>query len=96
MTELAAEFHLAWSARVTFACYVLFTVAAHGDDATELRKVVVYGMFSAGTTLLFWVIRLSARWQTTAAEHAGSVIGLSLRNCIEYQVDKNYVFGRMA
>lgn len=70
----------------------------YDSHAAEARKIFVYGLFSVGTTLLFWGVELAA-WRvggTTAAKYAGAVVGLSLGNWIKYLLDKKYVFGRNA
>ena len=69
-----------------------------GGRAIELREGLAYGMFSAGTTLLFCGIELTAwqLWQTTAAEYVGAVVGLSLGNRIKCLRDNHYVFGKTA
>lgn len=66
--------------------------------AAEIRKIVVYGVFGVGTTILFWAIELGALWvwQTTTAKYIGAAIGLSLGNWIKYLLDKHYVFRRKA
>lgn len=69
---------------------------AYDTHAAEVRKIVVYGLFGVGTTLLFWGIELGALWlwQTTTAKYVGAAVGLSLGNWIKYLLDKHYVFGR--
>jgi len=66
----------------------------YGDQLSELRKIIVYGLFSVGTTVLFWAVELTAWhiWYTDAAKYTGAVIGLTLGNWIKYQLDKRYVF----
>lgn len=65
---------------------------------SELRKITVYGVFGVATTLLFWIVELSAWhvWQTTTAKYIGAIVGLSLGNWIKYLLDKRFVFGRQA
>jgi putative flippase GtrA len=62
----------------------------------EIRKIVVYGFFGVGTTVLFWAIELAAwqLWQTTAAKYAGAALGLSVGNWLKYVLDKHFVFQR--
>lgn len=66
----------------------------YADQRTELRKITVYGLFSVGTTLLFWASELAAwqLWHTDVAKYCGAVAGLTLGNWIKYQLDKRYVF----
>ncbi len=68
----------------------------YDGHAAEIRKIVVYGLFGVGTTILFWGIELGALWiwQTTTAKYVGAAIGLSLGNWIKYLLDKHYVFRR--
>ena len=68
----------------------------YGGHLTEIRKLVFYGAFSVGTTLLFWGIELGAWhvWQTTTAKYVGAAVGLSLGNWIKYLLDKHFVFVR--
>jgi putative flippase GtrA len=70
----------------------------YDGHAAEIRKIVVYGCFGVGTTLLFWGIELGAWavWQTPEAKFIGAAIGLSLGNWIKYLLDRHYVFGRTA
>jgi len=69
-----------------------------GGHASEFCKVVAYGLFSIGTTLLFWGLELGAWqvWHTAAARYAGAVVGLALGNWIKYLLDRHYVFGTVA
>lgn len=64
------------------------------DHLNELRKVVLYGLFSVGTTALFWAVELSAfaLWRTEAAKFAGAAVGLALGNFIKYRLDRTWVF----
>lgn len=68
------------------------------SHVAELRKVIVYGLFSVGTTLLFWAIELGAwhLWRTDTAKYIGAAIGLGLGNWIKYLLDKRYVFLKAA
>ena len=69
---------------------------AYDGHIAEARKIVVYGAFGVGTTLLFWAIELGFWhvWQTAEAKYIGAAIGLSLGNWIKYLLDKQFVFRR--
>ncbi len=69
---------------------------SYETHAAEVRKIVIYGIFGVGTTLLFWGIELGALWiwGTTTAKYIGAAVGLSLGNWIKYLLDKHYVFGK--
>ncbi len=63
---------------------------------TEARKVVVYGVSSVGTTLLFWAAELLF-WHATGTvegKYAGAVLGLALGNFIKYRLDRHFVFNK--
>lgn len=84
-----------------FLCrYVLEKKWVFLDDfsaySDELRKIVLYGVFGIGTTLLFWAVEIAfwVAWQTTAAKYTGAVIGLSIGYFAKYLLDKHYVFAR--
>ncbi len=68
----------------------------YGGHVAEIRKIVVYGAFGVGTTLLFWFVELSCWniWQTVEAKYIGGAFGLTIGNWIKYLLDKHYVFGR--
>jgi putative flippase GtrA len=68
----------------------------YDGHGAEIWKILVYGVFGVGTTLLFWGIELTF-WRvghTVEAKYLGAVIGLSLGNWIKYALDKRYVFPR--
>lgn len=70
----------------------------YDNHRAEARKVIVYGLFGVGTTLLFWAIELGF-WHvggTAEAKYLGAVIGLGLGNWIKYLFDKRFVFARAA
>lgn len=62
--------------------------------SSELRKLILYGVFGVATTLLFWAIEISfwLAWQTATAKYTGAVIGLSIGYWAKYFLDKHYVF----
>lgn len=66
------------------------------NHVAEIRKIIVYGLFGVGTTLLFWGIELGAwhLWGTVEAKYIGAAVGLSLGNWIKYVLDKHWVFWR--
>jgi putative flippase GtrA len=60
----------------------------------EVRKVTLYGLFSVGTTVVFWGFEVSfwAIWHTDMAKYAGAVIGLAIGYCIKFALDQRFVF----
>jgi putative flippase GtrA len=69
---------------------------SYESHASEARKVLTYGAFGVGTTLLFWGIELAC-WHiggTAEAKYTGAIIGLTLGNWIKYLLDKRFVFPR--
>jgi putative flippase GtrA len=60
----------------------------------EVRKVTLYGLFSVGTTTVFWGFEVSfwAIWHTDMAKYAGAVIGLAIGYCIKFALDQRFVF----
>jgi putative flippase GtrA len=60
----------------------------------ELRKVALYGVFSVGTTLLFWAVELSVWHVWATGKYAGAVLGLALGNWLKYLLDRTWVFPR--
>jgi len=68
----------------------------YDSHAAEIRKIVVYGIFGLGTTVLFWGIELSFWYvgHTVEAKYVGAGLGLALGNWIKYLLDKHYVFPR--
>lgn len=68
----------------------------YDSHITELRKLVLYGIFGVGTTLLFWAVELSFWhiWGTTEAKYIGAAIGLVLGYWTKYVLDNKWVFSR--
>ena len=60
----------------------------------EARKVVVYGLFSVLTTLVFWGFEFGfyALWGTAQAKYAGAVLGLAIGYAVKYALDRRFVF----
>ena len=67
---------------------------SYKGHVVELGKVVTSGIFSVGTTLLFWTIELSFWyvWGTVEAKYIGAAIGLALGNWLKYWLDRIWVF----
>jgi putative flippase GtrA len=61
---------------------------------SEARKIGLYGLFSVGTTLVFWGFELAfwALWRTDFAKYAGAVLGLAIGYAAKYLLDRNFVF----
>ncbi|TCT02155.1 GtrA family protein [Aquabacter spiritensis] len=67
---------------------------AYSGHGRELRKVLVYGAFSVGTTLVFWAFEI-AFWTlfgTDFAKYAGAVIGLAIGYGAKFLLDRAFVF----
>ena len=66
----------------------------YDGHAREARKVVLYGLFSIVTTLVFWGFELSfwAIWRTATAKYAGAVLGLAIGYTAKYVADRHLVF----
>jgi putative flippase GtrA len=60
----------------------------------EARKVVLYGLFSVATTLVFWVFEFGffALWGTSTAKYAGALLGLGVGYAVKYGLDRRFVF----
>lgn len=60
----------------------------------EARKVVLYGLFSVATTLVFWVFEFGffALWGTSTAKYAGALVGLGVGYAVKYGLDRRFVF----
>ncbi|TCZ52264.1 GtrA family protein [Roseicella aquatilis] len=60
----------------------------------ELRKVVLYGLFSVVTTCIFWGFETIAWfvWRTEAAKYAGAVLGLCIGYGVKYLLDRRFTF----
>jgi putative flippase GtrA len=67
---------------------------AYDDHVVELRKIVIYGLFSVLTTAMFLAIELSA-WhifRSSLAKYAGAALGLGVGYRTKYFLDKRFVF----
>lgn len=60
----------------------------------EARKVVLYGLFSVATTLVFWVFEFAflALWGTSTAKYTGALVGLGVGYAVKYGLDRRFVF----
>jgi putative flippase GtrA len=60
----------------------------------EARKIGLYGLFSVGTTIIFWAFELGAWaiWQNDLAKYTGGALGLAIGYCAKYALDKRFVF----
>jgi putative flippase GtrA len=61
----------------------------------ELRKMILYGIFSVFTTLLFWAFEIGfwLAWHTDLAKYSGALIGLLTGYWLKYRLDRAYTFG---
>ena len=73
--------------------HFVFSDATAGGVA-ETRKVALYGLFSVGTTLLFWATEFSFHmaFRTDFAKYVGAVLGLAAGYALKYQLDRRFVF----
>jgi putative flippase GtrA len=64
---------------------------SHRDEA---RKVILYGLFSVVTTLIFWGFEVTfwTLWRTDFAKYAGAVLGLAIGYAAKFVLDQSYVF----
>lgn len=64
----------------------------------EARQVVLYGIFSVATTLVFWATEamFALVWRSTLATYLGGAIGLCLGYALKYVLDGRYTFGKLA
>jgi putative flippase GtrA len=72
--------------------WIFFDVSDGRGD--ETAKIVVYGLFSVLTTMIFWGAELAAWWAfgTALAKYAGAALGLSIGYAIKYMLDRRFVF----
>ncbi|MBY5635163.1 GtrA family protein [Rhizobium leguminosarum] len=64
---------------------------SHGD---ELLKIVLYGLFSVVTTVIFWGFEIVfwTVWRTDLAKYAGAAIGLAIGYVSKFALDRKFVF----
>jgi putative flippase GtrA len=60
----------------------------------ELQKIVLYGVFSVFTTLVFWSFEVAfwVIWRTDFAKYTGAVIGLAIGYAAKFVLDRAFVF----
>ncbi|OWV81635.1 hypothetical protein ATY75_27675 [Rhizobium sp. N122] len=60
----------------------------------EVSKVVLYGLFSVLTTLIFWGFEIAfwTIWKTELAKYTGGAIGLGIGYIAKYALDRKFVF----
>jgi hypothetical protein len=95
MTSVLSGTAVGFGVKYLLDKYFIFLDGYEGH-AAELRKVGLYGLFSIGTTLLFWAFELSfwSIWATAEAKYIGAVLGLALGNWLKYLLDRTWVFPR--
>jgi putative flippase GtrA len=64
----------------------------------EARQIVLYGVFSVATTVLFWATEamFTLVWRSALATYLGGAIGLCLGYVLKYVLDGRYTFGKLA
>jgi putative flippase GtrA len=67
---------------------------AYTSHSGELRKVILYGLFSVVTTLIFWGFEVTffTIWETSFAKYTGAVLGLAIGYAAKFFLDRAYVF----
>lgn len=67
---------------------------AYSGHAREAGKVLLYGLFSIVTTLVFWSFETGfwAIWHTDLAKYSGAVLGLALGYAAKFLLDKHFTF----
>lgn len=67
---------------------------AYTTPAAEAHRIILSGLFSVGTTIIFWAFELGflAIWKTDFAKYAGAVIGLSIGYTAKFWLDRRHVF----
>jgi putative flippase GtrA len=102
VTSVAAS-ALAWSmgagtvtgfaAKYVLDKYWIFSDGFEGR-MDEVRKIILYGLFSVGTTFLFWLTEIGfwLFWHTDLARYFGAILGLSIGYWLKYHLDRTYTF----
>lgn len=59
-----------------------------------LRQLILYGLLSVVTTLLFWVFEVAFHWLGDGGplRYLGAALGLGLGYWLKYRMDKRWVF----
>ena len=72
--------------------FVFFDRSARRRD--EARKVVVYGVFSVATTVIFWGFELGflRAFGTPLAKYVGAVFGLAIGYAAKFVLDRRFTF----
>lgn len=67
---------------------------AYSGHATEAVKVLLYGLFSVVTTLVFWSFEAGfwAIWHNDFAKYSGAVLGLALGYAAKFLLDRRFTF----
>ncbi len=82
-----------FAAKYLFDKHLVFADARRGA-ASEVRKLGLYGLFSVGTTLVFWSTELLfwSLWHTAQARYIGAALGLAIGYAAKYRLDRTFVF----
>jgi putative flippase GtrA len=72
--------------------FIFFDV--YSGHAREAAKVLLYGLFSIVTTLVFWSFEAGfwAIWRNDLAKYSGAVLGLALGYAAKFLLDKHFTF----
>ena len=67
---------------------------AYSSHRNEMHKIMLYGIFSVLTTIVFWSFEVAfwTLWKTDVAKYAGGAIGLAIGYVLKYALDRKYVF----
>lgn len=70
----------------------------YSGHAREAAKVLLYGLFSIVTTLVFWAFEASfwAIWHSDFAKYTGAVLGLALGYAAKFLLDRRFTFRPVA
>jgi putative flippase GtrA len=70
----------------------------YSGHAREAGKVLLYGLFSIVTTLVFWSFEAGfwAIWHSDLAKYSGAIIGLALGYAVKFLLDKHVTFRPVA
>ena len=67
---------------------------AYSGRASEAVKILLYGLFSIVTTLVFWSFEAGfwAIWHNDLAKYSGAVLGLAIGYAAKFVLDKHFTF----
>jgi putative flippase GtrA len=71
---------------------------AYSGHAREAGKVLLYGLFSIVTTLVFWSFETGfwVIWHSDFAKYSGALLGLALGYAAKFLLDQRFTFRPVA